>query len=448
MSSPSLPSHVNTAILGAGISGLTAAYFAKRSGQSVCLIESTNRAGGPIRSEKKEGFLIEYGPNTVLPSAELLDLVQELDLSDQMLLGDARLPRFVQVKGKLHRLPMSLKSFITTDLISKRGRLRLLAEPFLKRTPQKTDESLMAFSARRLGQEIAERMVAPFVNGVWAGDPEQLSAESSFPKLTAWERKKGSLFWGMLADRKTAAQNGIRAVPRGLLSFAGGLETLVQSLAKSLEEEIQFNQTVTSVSLEFGRWTISGSGFKFSADKLILCIPPDQAAQLIKSVSPEAAHALNEIPSAPLAVLHLSVRPSDVKSDLRAFGHLVAPSENLETLGCLYSSSIFSNRAPKDHALFTVFVGGARFPKILELSDQEILKKAVLALQPIMGLQRHPELIALTKYMRAIPQYTIGHGARVAALKSVEEKLPVKFGSNYMAGISVGDVIRRAKQLI
>ncbi len=444
MTSITSSSHVNVAVLGAGLSGLTAAYYAKRSNQSVRLIEASSRAGGSIRSEKKDGFLLEWGPNTVLPTAEMMDLVHELDLSNQLLLGDPKLPRFIQFNGKLQAVPMTFKSLLKTKLLSNSGRFRLLAEPFIKKSSRNGDESLLDFAKRRFGPEVAHRLVAPFVCGVWAGDPEQLSAASAFPKLSLWEKNKGSVFWGMVADKKSRS----RSVPRGLLSFVGGMETLTQSLLKKMEEDTLLNASLTSITPEVGRWTLSGPDFQFTADKLILSVPADQAAKLISTFSKESAQALNEIPYAPLAVLHLAVKPSDVKSDLHAFGHLIAPSENLETLGCLYSSSIFSNRAPKDTALLTVFVGGARFPHALDLSDQEILKKAVTALQAVMGLQKHPELLALIRYPRAIPQYTIGHEKRMEVLRQTEEKFPLRFAGNYVGGISVGDVIRRAKNVL
>lgn len=436
--------NIDVAILGAGISGLTAAFTAKKAGQSVRVIEASARVGGSINSEKRNGYLLEYGPNTVLPNVELMSLIDDLNLSSHVLMADPRLPRYIQFQNRLHAVPMSPLSFLKTSLLSPRGRLRTLAEPFIPKRKELSDESLMSFATRRFGPQTAERLIEPFVSGIWAGDAHHLSAVSTLPKLINAERNKGSVMRGLLSSKRKTPEP-----PRGLLSFINGLGMLTSALNDLLQNEISLNSQVQSIEPESNCWKIKTAGMEFTAKKLIITVPAPKASKLLEKISEEASRALAEIPYAPLVVLHLALPTSEIKSNLHAFGHLLATSEQQETLGCVYSSSVFPNRAPKDMVLLTVFLGGARFPHILESTDQELMKKAVMALQPILGFKKHPELLALTRYERAIPQYTLGHSKRVKTLEETEFQFTgLKFAGNYMAGVSVGDVVKQAMLMV
>lgn len=443
---------VDVVVLGAGISGLTVAYRARQAGRSVRVFEKSDRVGGPIRSERIEGYLIEHGPNTVQPKGELMALIDELGLDGKMLLADPRLPRFVRFAGGLHPVPMSPGAVFKTKLLSVGGRLRLLAEPFISALPSDTDENLMHFAERRLGPEIAERLVAPFVSGIWAGDAENLSVMSAFPRLFRWESRHGSLLRGAFSDRGKA--KGAPVVPKGLLSFYDGLETLPHALAQALGGDLQTRSTVDEIFPEQpipGEvvWRVRIGGNILSAKNVVLAIPANEAANLVGRFAPGAAAALEAVPYVPLAVLHLGFREEMMGRRPHGFGFLSTPSEGQDVLGCIWSSSLFGGRAPEGHHLITAYLGGARHRELVALPDNELLNRALTDLQPTMELRGRPSFIRVSRYERAIPQYTLGHGRRVLTLAKTEKLFPgLKFAGNYMEGISVGDVVRQATTLV
>jgi len=442
---------IDIIVLGAGISGLTVAYRARQAGRSVRVFEKSDRVGGPIRSERLEGYLLEHGPNTVQPKGEMMSLIDELGLDGKMLLADPRLPRFVRFAGSLHPVPMSPGSVLRTQLLSVGGRLRLLAEPFISPLAGDTDENLMHFARRRLGNEIAERLVAPFVSGIWAGDAENLSAMSAFPRLFRWESRHGSLFRGALAERRRV--NGAPAVPKGLLSFYDGLETLPRALAQALGPDLQTGTTVDELFPEQPLpgeivWRVRIGGNTLSAKNVVLAIPAYEAASLVARFAPLAASALQAVPYVPLAVLHLGFRQDMVGRRPHGFGFLSTPSEGRDVLGCIWSSSLFGGRAPDGHHLITAYMGGARRRDVVSLPDNELLNRALTDLQPTLSLRGRPQFIRVSRYDKAIPQYTLGHGRRVLTMAKTEKLFPgLKFAGNYIEGIAVGDVIRQATTL-
>jgi protoporphyrinogen/coproporphyrinogen III oxidase len=443
---------IDVIVIGAGIAGLTAAYRARQAGRSVLVFEKAARPGGPIRSERVDGYLLEYGPNTVQPKGEMMSLILELGIDGKMLLADPRMPRFVRFNGALHAVPNSPAGLLKTRLLSLSGRLRLLAEPFVPRLAGDGDESLLGFARRRLGGEVAERLVSPFVSGVWAGDPDQLSAVSSFPRLRHWESRHGSLLRGALAERRRA--KGSPAVPRGLLSFYDGLETLPRALAETLGTDLRLGSGADEIAPEQPApaetiWRVRAGGEAFLARNVVLATPAHEAAGLLSRFAPAAASALEAMPYVPVAALHLGFRQELVGHRPNGFGFLTVPSESPDILGCLWSSSLFGGRAPDGHHLFTVFMGGARRRDLLSLPDNELLNRALGDLQPTMRLTGRPSFIRVTRFDRAIPQYTLGHGRRLLTLAKTEKLFPgLKFAGNYLEGISVGDVIRQATTLV
>ena len=188
---------MKTVVIGGGIAGLTAARARQRAGVETLILERGQEPGGVIRTVRRDGFLLETGPNTVRPTPELLEIVAELALGSELLVSDPRLPRYVDFRGRLHPLPTSPLALLTTRLLSVSGKLGILAEPF-RRSPAPLDESVRDFFTRRLGPEVAERVVAPFVSGIFAGDASRLSAPDAFPALTRWEREAGSVLLGAI----------------------------------------------------------------------------------------------------------------------------------------------------------------------------------------------------------------------------------------------------------
>lgn len=436
-------SPARTVVIGAGMSGLVRARALAERGEEVLLLEASSRPGGAVRTERKDCFLLELGPNTVRPAPELWDLVGKLGLRGEALLADPRLPRYVEWEGKLHPLPMSPGSLVRTPLLSARGKLRLLAEPFARRG-RDAEESVHAFFARRLGDEVADRFVEPFVGGIFAGSSRNLSISAAFPTPARWDRENGSLLLGALADRGKTPRDP--RAPRGLLSFREGLEALPKALAAGLGRRLETETRVESLTtLPGGRWKMSTSRGEEEADRVVLASPAWEAARLVRSFAPEAADALEGIPHPFLAVVHVGIALASLPRPLHGFGHLVVPQEGRRVLGAVWSSSLFPGRVPEGQALVAVFLGGARDPKAESLSDEDLSEIAVKDTAAALGARGGLRSVAITRYARSIPQYVAGHFKRIDVLARAESRWPgLIFLGNYRGGVSVGDVVKQA----
>lgn len=433
---------MTTAVIGGGLSGLVRARALAARGEPVLLFERSDHPGGVVRSEKQDGYLLELGPNTVRPTPELWGLVEELGLESEALLADPRTPRFIDFGGRLHALPSSPGGLVGTKLLSARGKMRLLAEPFVRRGDP-TDESVRDFFTRRLGPEIAERLVEPFVSGIWGGRSDRLSIAQAFPSLARWEATSGSMVRGGIAEARRRPRGAPRA-KRGLLSFREGLRTLPRRLADALGPRARFGSRVDSVVADEGGWKISAAGQEVRADAVCVASAAPEASRVVESFAPEAAAALREISHAPLVVLHLC---SAAPARLSGFGHLVVPSPDRRILGAIWSSSLFPGRAPEGRALFTVFLGGARDPGAVDLSDGALVDAATRDLGAV-GLPDALETLRVTRYAGAIPQYEFGHGRRIDVLAETERRhRGLFFLGNYRGGVAVGDVVRSALHL-
>jgi oxygen-dependent protoporphyrinogen oxidase len=436
---------VTTVVIGAGLSGLVRADLLARSNQEVRLLEETDRPGGVVRSERRDGFLLELGPNTVRPTPELWDMVCGLGLENETLLADPRAPRYVDFRGRLHAVPMSPWSFLSTGLLSLGGKLRILREPFVPPSYER-QESVRDFFARRLGTEVAERLIEPFVSGIFAGDASRLSIAGCFPTLARWEREHGSLLQGAIADLRGPRKP--RAPVRGLLSFRGGLETLPRALASRLGSILETGTRVEKILRSGDVWTVRTSRGDISASSIVIATPAHRAARLIEDVSPSAAFVLDRIPHPPLAVLHLAWPAQALPSPLLGFGHLVAPQRERRILGAVYSSSLFPDRTPQGQTLVTVFLGGSRDPEAASLPDAELSAIAARDLRAVLGARVAPRLVGVTRYERALPQYDLSHESRMDLLEEAELGWPgLTLLGNYRGGVSVGDVVRNALAL-
>jgi len=431
---------MTTAVVGAGLAGLVRARVLAARGEDVTLFESSDRAGGVVRSERVGGYLLELGPNTVRPTPELWGLVHELGLESEALLADPRMPRYIDFGGRLHPLPTSPAGFLRTGLLSARGRLRLLAEPF-RRPGDASGETVRAFFTRRLGREVADRFVEPFIAGIWAGSSDRLSLEQAFPSLARWEAERGSLTRGALAARRSASREPATR-KRGLLSFRAGLETLPQRLAEDLGARARVGMAVDSIRETGHGWTLSVAGETREVERVCIATPAGEAARLVESIAPDAAAALSGVPYTPLVVAHLSAPAGERRA---GFGHLVVPQSGRRILGAIWSSSLFPGRAPSDRALYTAFLGGARDPDALELVDEEVVEIASRDLSAALEIRERFEPVRITRYPRAIPQYDLAHSGRMEALSRAEAAVPgLSFLGSYRGGISVGDVVAAA----
>ncbi len=463
-SSPDHP--LSALVIGAGITGLTLAWRLQQKGLSVCLTEAGSQVGGSIITQSRQGYIWEEGPNSFTPAPALLNLVADLGLAQDLVWADGKLPRYVWWDGQLLPIPLNPPAVVGSTLLSIGGKLRALRGLLgFVGYPPGPEESVRQFFDRQLGSEVVERLVIPFVSGVYAGDADQLSARAAFARFADLEERYGSLFAGLWqAPRvpKPPLSPQINPAPqRGQLgSLRQGLQQLPQALADQLGSSLRLEwraqtlaPTATGYAVTFD--TSSGSQTIY-ARSVALGIPAYAAAGVLAAYRPDAADILQGIPYSPVAVVTLAY-PADALPRLEGFGHLIPRSQGLRTLGTIWASSLFPGRAPEGYCCLLNFIGGAtdaRFARehgvtpIVEMTTEQRVKAVHHDLSRIL-LKRpvDPFVLGDRIWQQAIPQYTIGHRQRIQTLQTLLSGDPgVRLCSNYTDGVSLGDCVKRAEQ--
>jgi oxygen-dependent protoporphyrinogen oxidase len=444
---------LDVVVVGAGISGLTAAFRLHRGGLRVAVLEAAARGGGVIETFSQEDWRFEMGPNTVLASDESVGrLIRDAGLDGEKLLAAPQAKRrYLSKGGTLVPLPGGPQSLLATPLFSAGAKLRLLREPWIGRPPAGVEETIAQFVHRRLGREVLDYAVAPFVSGVYAGDPERLSARWAVPKIHALEREHGSLIRGAIAQgkkqRKGPAPTGSGG---GMISFREGLEALPRRLAREIGD-VRTGVTVigiTSHASHAGGFSVATSAGPIAARRVVLAVPADAAARLLDEATAGASRTLAEIPYAAVAMVSLGWRREEVGHPLDGFGFLVPRQEGLRLLGCLFPSELFPGRAPEGHVALAAFAGGRTDPELVGWDEARIATTLIAELRALLDLRGDPAFQLVRRWPRAIPQYEVGHGRFVERAKEIEAALPgLRLAGNYLGGISVPDCIGNATAL-
>jgi oxygen-dependent protoporphyrinogen oxidase len=439
--------HVPALVVGGGISGLVCAYALQKAGIEVQLVEASPRPGGVINSISRDGFLLELGPQSFSGTSALRQLCSEIGISDQLLEAPPRAPRYVLVGGKLQPVPMSPPAFIMSPLISSSTKWALARDIFGKSIPPDGDESIAAFVRRKFSAQLLDRLVGPFVSGVYAGDPERLSIRSAFPQLHDAEKAAGSIVRGMLRLAKT--KEGPRERPT-LQTFREGNETLVLALANKLGQSLRTGLRVTEVSRQLnGSFDVRLEGpsqeESVSTKSLILATPTDVTGKLLSQLDTSFESLLSPIEYAAVAVVSLGYQKSEVGHSLDGFGFLVPRSAGLRVLGTVWNSSLFTGRAPDGHALLTSFVGGATDPGAAKLQPQELANLVHREISPLLSIKSEPAFSNVTIWPRALPQYNLGHADRLAAVAKACSRFPgLWLTGNYLRGPAIGSCVEQA----
>jgi len=452
------------AIIGAGISGLATAYLLKtRAAEAghdveVVVLEKEQRIGGKIWSIREEGFLCEWGPNGFLDSKPMtLDLCAQLGISDDLLRSDdnAR-KRFIYSGGVLHRLPENGPSFLRSKLISWPGKLRLAYEMFVPPYRGDEDESLADFGRRRLGAEALDKLIAPMVSGIFAGDPETMSLKSCFPRIYQLEHEYGGLLKAMtkLAKKKKAERRAGQAVasaagPGGVLtSFRKGIQALTDATAAGFGT-VRTGAAVTELRpCDGGFELFFEDGESMTAEVVISASPAYALAGMARQRFPGVADVLDTIPYASMNVVCFGYQREKIARDLDGFGYLIPRREGRAILGTLWDSSIFPERAPEGHVLLRSMMGGATNPAAIDLSEAEVRSRVAAELKTIMGIDAAPDFVRIFRHQRAIPQYTVGHSRRLQAIDEHLGKVRGLFlTGNAFSGIGINDCVNAAQQV-
>ena len=447
-------------IIGAGISGLVVAWWLRRSGVEVIVLEKESWAGGTMRTIEEEGWLVETGPNSALETTPLFSqMFDELGIvGERRYANEASNKRYILRDGKLHALPMSPGAFFKSSLWSASGKLRLLKEPFIGRADK--EETIAEFVERRLGREFLDYAFNPFVAGVYAGNPEQLSVRAAFPKLYALEEKYGGLVKGMIRGRKERKQRAEKAKDRAkMFSFAKGMQTFPNAIAKELGERLMLGCDLTGVAksaMTDGAgpypFTISyksnGRTEGMKAKAVVLATPSDVSSEIVRPMSNVLATALSTIYYPPVIEVFMGFRAEQFKGPLDGFGFLVPARENRSILGTIWSSSIFDNRAPSGHAALTTFVGGARQPELADCGDADLIDLVAKEIHSIMQGEGRPVFSKIVRWKKAIPQYNLGYHEILHAIEGFEiSEAGFFLCSNYRGGIAVGDCVMSAERI-
>lgn len=441
---------VDVLVVGAGISGLVAAHRMQRAGLTVAVLEAAERPGGVIRSVAQQGRLYEKGPNSALDTSPLIgQLVEELGLAERLRWASTIADRrYVLRNGVPMALPTSPAAFLGTRLFSISAKLALLREPFVPPGDPALEESIAAFVRRRLGSEFLDYAIDPFVSGVYAGDPERISVQAAFPKLHALEQRWRSLIRGQIfgaAERRrqqAVAKNSARS-----FSFDGGMQVLTDALAAGLNKlHLQTRVGAFSRDANGGfrvQASVQGEPRSWYARQLVLATPADTAAALLQPHAVDAAAALREIDYAPVATVASAYARAGIGHALDGFGVLVPRVERRRLLGVLFSSSMFDGRAPEAEVMLTSFVGGMRQPPLAALPEDELAALVQGEHQALLGARQAPLFQQVTRWPRAIPQYTLGHGGRLARAQAALSGLPgLHYCANWLGGVAVGDCIK------
>jgi len=437
----------SVAIIGAGITGLTAAFYLKRQGVPVTVYEASGRVGGVIQTVRKDGFLAEFGPNTILEtSPKIKQLVIDAGLESRKLATDPQAEaRFVVRYGRPIEMPGKPLGFFTTKLFTARAKLAVLREPFIKPRRDGAEESIGQFVVRRFNQEFLDHAIDALVAGIYAGDPNKLSLPHAFPKLKALEDNYGSMIKGQIFGARDRKKSGEVAKDRAAkFSFDEGLQVLPDTLAAQLGDALKLNTSVTKLAQTASGWRVTTANGEAEFDKVIYCGTAYQLAELGIEVAQQhrPTEAFAEISYPPVGAVVLGFRREDVAHPSQGFGMLIPKIEGFKILGTIFSSALFPNRAPAGHITLTSYIGGARYPELGLLPEKDLIETTLADLRVLLGVKGQPVFTHTKTWPQAIPQYNVGYGKYRDLLTEIERTSPnLFFAGHYRDGVSLGDSI-------
>ena len=443
-------------VIGGGICGLTAGYLLQRRGLDVSVIEKSPQPGGPIQSVSQDGYLVERGPNSLLlPSPWVESFIDELGLGSQLLHSNPSAnKRFIVKGGRPVAVPASPWQAIATPLFSLKAKFGFLAEPFRRQISDQAarSESVASFVSRRMGPEFLDYAIDPFVSGVYAGDPKELILEHAFPLMRGFERDGGSIIKGAFQYKRKRKRDGT-AYKKESVSFVDGLDALPKTLARKLGNRLWLDSETVAVNRNDQGWQVTwkrdGENFEGFAKRLLVCLPSWAIKRLNWTQS--IAETLQSAPDLIYPAVHslaLGYPRDSVEHPLDGFGILAPSKESTRILGALFSSSLYDGRAPDNHCLLTVMIGGRRHPELANAGESELMSIAREDLSRLLGVKGDPSFALLSSWPRAIPQYTEAFGPWKKTLDGLEATHEgLTFGGHAVDGIAMGASILSGKRL-
>jgi oxygen-dependent protoporphyrinogen oxidase len=457
-------------VVGGGIAGLAAAHRLvelnreKSLGLEVLLIEASLRLGGVIATEKIDDFIVEAGPDSFITEKPwALRLCERLGLSSRLVSTQAAYQKiYVVHNGRLERLPEGFFllaptrfwPFVQTPLFSWGGKLRMAAEIFLPRGAMDGDESLGAFVRRRFGTEALDRVAQPLVGGIYAADPDQLSLSATMPRFKEMERGRRSIVLSMVVEQRRRARNretGSGARWSLFVTLAGGMQELVERIASRLPEGcVRLSTPITGLMRDTDKkfWKVTtGANERQEVDGVILATPSFQTAELLRGIASGAADDLQQITHASTATVSLGFRQTDFPCELDSFGFVVPAIEHRKIMACTFSSLKYPRRAPEGYVLLRAFVGGSLQPDLFQDDDATMVKNVRAELAGLLGVTAQPFFSRLWRHPRSMPQYFVGHDARIKRIEAALSSFPTLAlaGSAYH-GVGISDCVRSGEE--
>ncbi|XP_027365120.1 protoporphyrinogen oxidase 1, chloroplastic isoform X1 [Abrus precatorius] len=463
-------------IVGGGISGLCIAQALStkpaNAAPNVVVTEARDRVGGNITTLERDGYLWEEGPNSFQPSDPMLTMVVDSGLKDELVLGDPDAPRFVLWNGKLRPVPAKPTDLPFFDLMSLGGKLRAgFGALGIRPPPPGHEESVEDFVRRNLGDEVFERLIEPFCSGVYAGDPSKLSMKAAFGKVWRLEQNGGSIIGGTF--KALQERNGASKPPRDprlpkpkgqtVGSFRKGLTMLPDAISARLGNKVKLSWKLLSISKQdSGEYSLTYETpegvVSLQCKTAVLTIPSYVASTLLRPLSATAADSLSKFYYPPVAAVSISYPKEAIRSEclidgeLKGFGQLHPRTQGVETLGTIYSSSLFPNRAPPGRVLLLNYIGGATNPGIVSKTDGELVEAVDRDLRKILIKPNalDPYVLGVRLWPQAIPQFLIGHldllDVAKASLKNTGFE-GLFLGGNYVAGVALGRCVEGAYEV-
>jgi oxygen-dependent protoporphyrinogen oxidase len=445
-------------VIGGGISGLSAGFFVREKfGEEIELSihEKSRRLGGTIGTTRTDGYMVDWGSNGFLDREPLtLEFIDKIGLKNSIYPANKKAnKRFICRNDRLWEISPHPLKFMTSGLLSLKGRLRVGMEYFVSQRKETGDESIFDFAARRIGREAAEILIDPMVSGIFGGDAAMLSLGACFPIMAQMEREHGGLIKALLKKKKekSANQDGGPAGPSGhLTSFRGGLYTLIERLEEILKPHIRYSSNLEKIhKTETNQLHLKFADHEIESDYLILAVPAYNAAAILKDLSPETAAELNNIPYSSLAVVCQGYNNNNIGRIMDGFGFLVPHNQNKNILGSIWTSIIFPEQAPGGQTLFRTMLGGAKNKEVVEKSEMELSQITFEELSQLLDIKAKPIFNRVFIWRDAIPQYVIGHRQRLDKIEHhIDNLRNIGLAGNAYTGIGLNDCIKRSHNVV
>ncbi len=437
-------------IIGGGISGLATAADLMARGLDVVVLERQSRAGGNAISERAGGYLIEHGPSTLNAAfSPAMTRIRDLGLDQSAIdLGPEVRNRYLRDGTALHGISTDPLGFFRSSYLSAGAKLSLLAEILRPRRTGTAEETIHAFATRRFGREFADKVIEPMAAGIFMGASRDLSISGAFPRLVEMEARHGSILRSILRKIMGAGITGRRGSDPGrrLFSWPQGIATLPRTLAADLAGRVSCGVTVTRLNRQ-------GQGFCVTtarhgvlrARQVALAVQPHVAASLCEGLDPEGAQALAGIAAPPIRVVFLGYGAAQVAHPLDGLGFLSTLAPGQVISGAQFSSTMFGGRAPRDHVAISCYVGGGRRPDLCGIAESELVALVHGELSGLVGIRGAPAFVRTRLWSRGLPQYTLGHTARLSVLQATQRRVPgLHLVGNYLTGVSVTSCLEQA----